>query len=324
MMRTVSVIIPTFNRAKSVVNAVRSAMVQTRKPDEIIVVDDGSTDGTREALRDVWDAIRYYYHENAGPSPTRNKGIRMAQGRWLAFLDSDDRWAPEKLERQLSMLESGRCQVCFTGFVVSDGKQDLAAEFVAKRHPDLVMSWPDKEEVLISDPVDVIAGAKNLPLISSMVADRHLIEQAGMFDESLYAGEDTRLMYNLAFLSPVGVVNAPLLIFNRDPNRGSSILEDWRPATALRRMDCYIRVHCDAYWRLRASGRKELKRVRGRIGYCISRRAELACACKSYSLGRGLAWEGLFYAQDIRTIVRCLGALFVPGLLGARRRERET
>ncbi len=96
-MPNVSVIIPTYNRALYVTKAIDSVLAQTYKDYEIIVVDDGSTDNTKNVLEPYLGRINYMYQENAGVSAARNTGIKSAKGQWIAFLDSDDEWLPEKL-----------------------------------------------------------------------------------------------------------------------------------------------------------------------------------------------------------------------------------
>jgi len=103
----VSVIVPTFNRAALLPRALESLLAQTRRADEIIVVDDGSTDGTAAVLERFGDAIRYIREaENRGISHARNTGMRAATGDYLAFLDSDDAYAPRKLELQAAFLDA--------------------------------------------------------------------------------------------------------------------------------------------------------------------------------------------------------------------------
>lgn len=103
----VSVIIPTYERADLIAQTVGCVLAQTFSDLECIVVDDGSTDDTRSVVEGIADPrVRYVHQENSGmPAPPRNHGIRVARGRWLAFLDSDDLWYPMKLERCMGVLE---------------------------------------------------------------------------------------------------------------------------------------------------------------------------------------------------------------------------
>jgi glycosyltransferase involved in cell wall biosynthesis len=101
---TVTVVIPTFNRAAMLADAVRSALAQTRPADEIIIVDDGSTDDTRTVVASFGTSVRCLRQENRGVSAARNAGIEAARGRLIAFLDSDDLWHPFKLEIELEVL----------------------------------------------------------------------------------------------------------------------------------------------------------------------------------------------------------------------------
>jgi len=102
----VSVIIPTYNSAQYICETLDSVLAQTYKDYEIIVVDDGSTDNTREVLKPYMSKIKYIYKENGGPASARNVGIKNARGEYIAFLDSDDIWLPEKLEKQIEYLQS--------------------------------------------------------------------------------------------------------------------------------------------------------------------------------------------------------------------------
>ncbi len=102
-----SAIIPTYNRRELVQHAIDSALAQTRPVDEIIVIDDGSTDGTGDALRARYgERIRYHWQANAGVAAARNAGMAMARGRYFALLDSDDAWRAEKTARQVAWLDA--------------------------------------------------------------------------------------------------------------------------------------------------------------------------------------------------------------------------
>jgi glycosyltransferase involved in cell wall biosynthesis len=100
----VSVVIPTYNRSKLVTQAVESVLYQTIKNIEIIVVDDGSTDNTRDVLEPYGSALKYIFQENQGVSVARNVGVAISKGELIAFLDSDDLFVPEKIEKQLSAI----------------------------------------------------------------------------------------------------------------------------------------------------------------------------------------------------------------------------
>ena len=109
--KKVTVVIPTYNRAHLVKDAVESVLNQTYQNFELIVIDDGSTDNTKEVLAIYKDKLSYIYQENQGRSSARNHGIKLASCEYIAFLDSDDVWFPDKLERQVPVLESAPANV---------------------------------------------------------------------------------------------------------------------------------------------------------------------------------------------------------------------
>src|SRR3989304_595361 len=104
-MPRVSVIIPTYNTAHYIAPAVESVLGQTYQDTEIIVVDDGSTDNTRTVLTPYMDRIQYIVQDNKGRSEARNRGIHQSQGEFIAFLDADDLWLPDKLSQQVAALD---------------------------------------------------------------------------------------------------------------------------------------------------------------------------------------------------------------------------
>ena len=112
---TISVVIPAYNAEKYIARAIESVLRQNRKADEVIVVDDGSTDGTGEAVRRFGESVVYIHQENAGASAARNAGIRAAQNEWIALLDGDDEWLENHLETHRGVLERNRELVWSTG-----------------------------------------------------------------------------------------------------------------------------------------------------------------------------------------------------------------
>ncbi len=119
---TVSVVIPAYNAAATIEAAIRSALEQTRPPDEIIVVDDGSSDNTAAIVAAMHPAITLIRQANAGCGRARNTGVRSAHGDWLALLDADDLWLPTKLERQLPETADPRVGVVVCGARDKDGR----------------------------------------------------------------------------------------------------------------------------------------------------------------------------------------------------------
>ena len=111
----ISVIIPTHNRCELLRRALLSVFAQTLLPTEVVVIDEGSTDNTATMIRTEFPAVSYYYQENSGVSSARNLGIQHTTGDWLAFLDSDDEWLPEKLMQQsAALIVNPDSKICHT------------------------------------------------------------------------------------------------------------------------------------------------------------------------------------------------------------------
>lgn len=195
-----SVIIPTWNRRDLIGRAIDSVLAQTRPVDEIIVVDDGSTDGTRDWLAQAYgDRIVCLAQANAGVSAARNRGLASARGRYLALLDSDDEWLPEKIERQVGYLEQRPefgMVLCDVLRVDADGS--LIDVFERRRQiPDdgMVLRW------VLLDPA--------LAPLSALFR-REVFETVGGFDESLNTAEDVDFHLRVAARWPIGIVEEPL------------------------------------------------------------------------------------------------------------------
>ena len=177
---TVSVVIPTYNYGRFVVDAVDCALQQTWGNLEVIVVDDGSTDDTRERLAPYLDRIQYVHQPNRGLSAARNTGIRHARGEWIALLDADDLWHPQKIERQLSIAGIDAS----IGFVGSPECSEM---------PDLLPDRPATREVGVRD---FFFGT---PMTgSSTLVRRSALALAGVFDETLTSVEDRDMWLRLA------------------------------------------------------------------------------------------------------------------------------
>ena len=183
MKPVVSVIIPTYNRAHLLEKALKSVFAQTYKDYEVIVVDDGSTDGTADVVAKFGTEVRYFTQSNRGVGAARNRGLKEARGRYVAFLDDDDTWLPAKLERQVAVMEGhptlgflyGVAQV-----VGEDGK--FLGNKPAQTHPDTL------EELLRMNFIPVL----------TVLARREYIQAVGGFDEGLSGYDDYHLWIRLA------------------------------------------------------------------------------------------------------------------------------
>lgn len=220
----VSVVIPTFNRAATIVRAVASVLQQTYRPIEVIVVDDGSTDGTAEVLKAYGSAIVYVRQNNAGPAAARNRGIRASQGDMVAFLDSDDMWRATKLERQVAVLEragpAAPCCLCDTLMKTPDGREQNS--FTIAR------LWMKEPEGLWLNPAAVLATRFVLFCQAALVRRAALLDCKG-FDEQLWLMEDHDLALRLALRGPWAFVREPLAVWcgaNDDLNLSVAALKE--------------------------------------------------------------------------------------------------
>jgi glycosyltransferase involved in cell wall biosynthesis len=198
MVPLVSVIIPTYNRADLVRQALASVKAQTFRDFEVVVVDDGGADGTYEALA-AGPELRVLRHPcRRGVAAARNTGVGAARGEWLAFLDSDDLWLPDKLARQILLLEGA---------------------------PELLICQTDetwvRRGVRVNKPAahGKVAGQIFLPSLarcmispSAVILNRRLFENHGGFDATLPAAEDYDLWLRLTWRYEVGLVDEPLVI----------------------------------------------------------------------------------------------------------------
>lgn len=185
----VSVIIPTFNRAGYIVQAVESVLQQQHRDPghEVIVIDDGSTDETRQVLEPYASRIRYAYQDNAGLSAARNHGLRLARGEYVSFLDSDDWLLPGTLAAQLACMDQRRdVGVVQTGWrVASENGETLRDVELWHRYPRL-----DLDTWVMATPL----------LITAMLFRRSWAERVGGFDTELKQVEDVDFVLRLALL----------------------------------------------------------------------------------------------------------------------------
>jgi glycosyltransferase involved in cell wall biosynthesis len=200
--KLVSVVIPTYNRQALVVEAVESALAQSYAHLEVIVVDDGSTDGTEEAMRPYQERIRYFKQPNQSCAAARNKAIREATGEYVALLDSDDLWAPTKIEKQVQLMERGPemgavyCQA--TCIHVKTG-MTCALPYDAGVRGDV------RRKLLRGN---YITGSA-----SSVMVRRACFDEVGLFNETLRSAEDWEMWIRVSRRFPFDSVPESLVTY---------------------------------------------------------------------------------------------------------------
>jgi len=205
MDTSISAVIPSFNRARFLPLAVSSVRTQSHRVDEIIVVDDGSTDDTEAVVRSLGNDIRYFRQRNAGPSAARNRGIKLARGHYIAFLDADDEWLPHSIERQLEVFRHAPG----VGLVTAD------KAVVDESGRVTVESWFDEHGLLeffrelAGKPVPHAVARlleTNFVNTSVIVLPKSVLLDVGGFDAEIRYGEDLELWARIAARYPVACV----------------------------------------------------------------------------------------------------------------------
>jgi len=221
----VSVVIPTCNRAHDVCDAIDSALGQTFRDLEVLVVDDGSTDDTPEVIRRRFGSeprLELLRQANAGAGAARNRGIRRARGEYVAFLDSDDLWLPEKLELQIAHLDAHPA----AGLVFCDLFFEEPGRRV-RRFEATRFAGDTSLRGLVE---------RGFPLCTpAVVARRQALLEVGLFDETLRCAQDWDLWIRLLARTPAVYVDRPMGIVRR---RGGNLSRDWQ----LEKWRCWLRV----------------------------------------------------------------------------------
>lgn len=216
-MIRVSVVIPAYNAAAFVRDAIDSVLAQTYPEIEIVVVNDGSTDDTPQILAAFGDRVRAHHQPNAGLSAARNIGARLATGDWIAFLDADDLWLPRKIEAQIAA--AGACRWSYTN------RFNFGARgAVPERQSDVtLMTGGDVFEPLL------LRG--NFITVSSVMIDKALFEETGGFYHQAGGCEDWDLWLRVSALSqPVSYVDEPLVRYRFTPTSMSANHRTMAPA----------------------------------------------------------------------------------------------
>ena len=191
----VSVIITTYNRRGFLKEAVLSVLNQEYKDKEVLIVDDGSTDGSRQEIEGL--PVRYIWKENGGISSARNKGIELSKGEYVAFLDVDDLWIKAKLSEQMARMKEQGAFISYTDEIwIRNGKR-LNQKLRHRKYSGHIF-----ERCL---PLCIISP-------SSVVIEREIFDRVGLFDESLPVCEDYDMWLRISARYPVLFIESPLIV----------------------------------------------------------------------------------------------------------------
>lgn len=268
----ISVIIPVFNGASEVSRAIESALAQTYGRVEVIVVNDGSTDQTREVLDQFGDRIRAIHQSNGGLAAARNAGILAATGEWVAFLDHDDSWQPEKLIRQMQRARETGFEIVYSN-AVNFGDVNRVAHL--RSDPDQ-MAEGDLFQALLLD---------NFIVVSSVMLQKHLLLEAGTFDTALGVVEDWDLWLKLAARGArFAAVREPVTLYQ------------WRPGSLSKNYDRMRNTRLQIIQRALASDRGQ------RSSWAVRRRALAGVeSCSAWFLAAASPKKALpWYLSSLR------------------------
>lgn len=211
-MPRVSVIIPSYNRAELVVETIKSVLAQSFEDLEIVLVDDGSTDDTREAVSKLSGPVRYIYQENMGRSRARNEGFKASTGEYVCFLDSDDLFIKEKLEQQVELLQT---------------REDLGFVYCDYSFIDQAARPLDKPSIYSSHPLRRRSIFRHLLYFdfippSTVLARRECVEAVGLFDPVLEPTEDFDWLLRMSKRYEADYVSEPMCLIRAHPGNTPS------------------------------------------------------------------------------------------------------
>ncbi len=221
-----SVIIPAYNAEKFIAAAIQSVLQQTNPNFEIMIVDDGSADNTKEVVSQISDArIHYIYQDNAGVSVARNTGIRNASGDYICFLDADDAWLPDHLEEMDYLIRTyPECAVCITGYQIR-----LTTGKLVPRTEQLLKTV-EQESFSSANGYALLYRYGYLMHTNSVCIRKDVFGKAGYFEPGVKNGEDDDLWYRLLAYYSVAVSKKMTTIYSRE-NCGATaktnLASDW-------------------------------------------------------------------------------------------------
>jgi glycosyltransferase involved in cell wall biosynthesis len=219
----ISAIIPVFNRETTIARAIESVLAQTRRPVEILVIDDGSSDSTAAVVATYGEEVKYVFQPNAGASVARNRGVERATTPWVAFLDSDDCWQDDHIERMADAIRAteGAAGFYFADTVMEDGMSlwEASGFTIPSRHCQ------------ISDATDWVLMDRQPTMLQSSVFNRMRFLKVGGLSSQLSVREDTHLFLIIGIRSSACAVAAGGTLMTSEDESGRRLTEAHGPST---------------------------------------------------------------------------------------------
>jgi len=291
MPATVSVIIPAFNAAAFLGEALDSVFAQSYQPKEIIVVDDGSDDETPQVMSAFAGRITYVHKQKGGPSSARNAGIRTATGEWIAFLDADDIWMPDLLEKLFKAAAESAADFAFGDVLILKNGSIVGPTFFERHNLKGRHDIVAPNQTLIN-PFSHLLEFDQFILPSAVLVRRDALFAVELFDEDIYCAEDLDLWLRLALKYRFAIVNQVLVhrrIHARNLSRDPWV---WRAGliTVYEKLDRYaLTLASSTRWR------KVLQKRKGALlrehGACYLEIGELLLARKSWAKSFRATWS---------------------------------
>ena len=206
-LQNVSIIMPTYNSHQWISFSIQSVLEQYYEQWELLIVDDGSTDNTKNIVKDFLNdkRIKYYYQENYGPATARNFGILKASGMYLAFLDSDDIWKPNKLELQINHLKQNPdCCLIHTNYSTFESNTKNSKPF---RQTPWFSNWDENERLLMFDTIGTL----------TVLTETQLIKNLGGFNNDLHGTEDWDLWIRVSKEGKISKLNDDTAFYRIHP-----------------------------------------------------------------------------------------------------------
>ncbi len=218
----ISAVIPSYNNAEFVAAAVASIRRQTVPVTEIIVVDDGSTDATQEVVERMTPPVVYLKQTNQGPSAARNAGIRAARYDWIAFLDADDQWTPNKIEKQIAVIRKNPELALVAGDMaeIDNDNRTITESVLAKHH--LLEKFRAIGGGAVPNALAELVGKNFIPTGTVLVSKAALAE-AGNFNPAIRFGEDLELWAKIAARHPIACLPEILMLRRQHGNNATQL-----------------------------------------------------------------------------------------------------